>query len=214
MTGGVLASDAYIDASKVPANGIYSKGDVVVGTGRISAPTSTYHYIDLGRDGSDRQIFGSYGGVYSFRNSSSGADVVNIDNGSISCSGSIVASGNVTAYSDKRVKKNVKPIKDALAKVLSLKGVIFDRKDVNASQTGLIAQDVEAVLPEAVSRLAPSKEAKKFIKDGEILAVSYGSLAGLFVEAFKDLTNKLQEQAKLIDKQGLLIENLIAKSKS
>lgn len=134
--------------------------------------------------------------------------------GDLSVTGAITATGNVTAYSDKRVKKNVKQIENALAKVLTLKGVTFDRKDMVAKQTGLIAQDVEAVLPEAVSHLAPSKEAKKFIKDGEILAVSYGSLAGLFVEAFKDLNDQLQEQAKLIDKQAKLIENLLAKSKS
>ncbi|MFU9046364.1 tail fiber domain-containing protein [Acinetobacter tibetensis] len=127
---------------------------------------------------------------------------------------SIVSSGNVTAYSDKRIKKNIKRIPDALAKIEALKGVTFERKDTKEKQTGLIAQEVEAVLPEAVTRHAPSDEAKKFIKDDELLSVSYGSLAGLFVEAIKGLNKKLEDQAKLIDKQGLLIENLLNKKVS
>ena len=127
---------------------------------------------------------------------------------------SVTASGNVTAYSDKRIKKNIKKIPDALAKVEALKGVIFERKDTKEKQTGLIAQDVEAVLPEAVSRVASTDETRKFVKDDELLTVSYGSLAGLFVEAIKELNKKLEDQAKLIDKQSLLIENLLNKKVS
>lgn len=134
--------------------------------------------------------------------------------GNLSVTGSITATGNVTAYSDKRIKKNIKNIGDALAKVNQLNGVTFDRKDTGESQTGLLAQEVEAVLPQAVSRCAPSAKAKKFTKGEDILAVNYGSLVGLLVESIKEIDEKLKAQQELIDKQAKLIENLLAKSKS
>ena len=284
LTGGLLVSNAYVDASKIPSDGIYSKGEIVTETGRISSPTSAYHYIDLGKDGADRQIFGSYGGVYYFRNTVGNVDVVTINNGSISANGaitgnqfrltgigdtnyitngngdaasysshnmiirswwgigfrdnndvcrtvldtrtgnlstlgtiaaaSVVASGNVTAFSDKRIKENVTAIENALTKVEKLNGVTFKRKDTLDRQTGLLAQEVEAVLPEAVTRQKASEEIKAITGDEEVLAVNYGALTGLLVESIKELNGKLKAQQELIDKQAKLIENLLAKSKS
>lgn len=210
-TGGVLVSNSYADATKVPTNGIYSKGEIVTETGRISAPSSAYHYIDLGRDGADRQIFGSYGAVYYFRNTVNDADVVTINNGSISCVGSITAAGNVTAYSDERIKEDVTVIENALTKVEQLNGVTFKRKDTLDRQTGLLAQEVEAVLPEAVTRQEASEEIKAITGDEEVLAVNYGALTGLLVESIKELSDKLKAQQELIDKQTKLIENLLHK---
>ncbi|MEJ8027388.1 tail fiber domain-containing protein, partial [Acinetobacter baumannii] len=210
-TGGVLVSNSYADATKVPTNGIYSKGEIVTETGRISAPSSAYHYIDLGRDGADRQIFGSYGAVYYFRNTVNDADVVTINNGSISCVGSITAAGNVTAYSDERIKEDVTVIENALTKVEQLNGVTFKRKDTLDRQTGLLAQEVEAVLPEAVTRQEASEEIKAITGDEEVLAVNYGALTGLLVESIKELSGKLKAQQELIDKQTKLIKNLLHK---
>ena len=91
--------------------------------------------------------------------------------------GEMYATQNVVAYSDRRLKTNLAPIYDALHKVCSLTGMTFDRVDTGARQTGLIAQDVAAVLPEAVSEA----------EDGT-LALAYGNLAGLLVEAIKELS--------------------------
>lgn len=202
------------NVASISAEGVATFADVVSLSGKISSPTTAYHYIDFGKDAADRMIFGSYGGVYYFRNASDNTDVMTINNGAVSCTGAFTAGGNITAYSDKRIKKNIKKIPDALSKVEALKGVTFERKDTKEKQTGLIAQDVEAVLPEAVSRVASTDETRKFVKDDELLTVSYGSLAGLFVEAIKELNKKLEDQAKLIDKQSLLIENLLNKKVS
>lgn len=202
------------NVASISATGVATFADVVSLSGKISSPTTAYHYIDFGKDAADRMIFGSYGGVYYFRNASDNTDVMTINNGAVSCTGAFTAGGNITAYSDKRIKKNIKKIPDALSKVEALKGVTFERKDTKEKQTGLIAQDVEAVLPEAVSRVASTDETRKFVKDDELLTVSYGSLAGLFVEAIKELNKKLEDQAKLIDKQSLLIENLLNKKVS
>lgn len=91
--------------------------------------------------------------------------------------GTITAASNITAYSDIRVKKNLEIIPDALNKVSKLNGYTFDRVDEEGlRQTGVVAQEVEKVLPEAV------------VKDPETehLHVAYGNLVGLLIEAIKE----------------------------
>ena len=106
--------------------------------------------------------------------------------------GDFVAPGNVTAYSDRRKKKNITQIENALYKVQSIEGVTFDRVDVEGPrQTGVIAQDVQAVLPEAVHEL----------EDGT-LTVAYGNMVGLLIEAIK-------EQQKQIDDLRQTVRTLL-----
>jgi hypothetical protein len=93
--------------------------------------------------------------------------------------GSFTATGNVTAYSDIRLKENIEVIGDALGKVKQLRGVTFDRIDEEelGRQTGLIAQEVEEVLPEAVITLEDEMQTK---------SVAYGNMVGLLIEAIKE----------------------------
>lgn len=95
--------------------------------------------------------------------------------------GNAVATGNVTAYSDLSLKTNIQVIPDALEKVASLRGVTFERIDTGLRQTGVIAQEVQAVLPEAVTT------------NGEYLSVAYGNLVGLLIEAIKELKGRVEE---------------------
>ena len=113
-------------------------------------------------------------------NSSNSYSMVNL-----TASGSITASGNVTAYSDERLKADLVRIDNALDKVDALTGYVFTRTDTGARQTGLIAQDVQKVLPEAVEQ-------------DYYLSVAYGNMMGLIVEAIKELRadfNELRAQA-------------------
>lgn len=103
--------------------------------------------------------------------------------GNITASGAITGSGNVTAYSDVRLKERMEVITEALAKVHALEGFTFTRKDTGQRQTGVLAQQVQAVLPEAVE-VTDTPE--------EYLSVAYGNLAGLLIEAIKELDNKLE----------------------
>lgn len=100
---------------------------------------------------------------------------------SIDASGNFIATGNVTAYSDARLKDDLKVIKGALDKVRTLTGYTYTRVDSGERHTGLIAQDVQAVLPEATSTAA----------DG-MLSVAYGNMAGLLVEAIKELADRIE----------------------
>lgn len=98
-------------------------------------------------------------------------------------SGNFVARGNVSAYSDIRLKTDLSKITNALDKIDQLTGYVYTRIDTNERQTGLIAQDVEKVLPEAVHH-------------GDMLAVNYGQMMGLIVEAIKELRAEINALKK------------------
>jgi hypothetical protein len=101
---------------------------------------------------------------------------------SINVAGSIIAAGNVTAYSDIRLKTDVQPIENALDKVKQINGVTYTRKENNKRQTGVIAQDVLKVLPEAIEG---SEEG--------MYSVAYGNMVGLLVEAIKEQQKQIEE---------------------
>jgi len=105
----------------------------------------------------------------------------------ITASSDITASGNVTAYSDETLKDNIQTIENALEKVLSLRGVEFDRNDIegNPHQIGVIAQEIEKVIPEVV--MTDSKGIK---------SVAYGNLIGLLIEAIKQQQEEINNLKK------------------
>jgi hypothetical protein len=99
----------------------------------------------------------------------------------------VVTGSDIVATSDARVKTDLVRIENALDKVEQLAGYTFKRTDLpedHARMTGLIAQDVDKVLPEAVVEA-----------DGK-LSVSYGSMMGLIVEAINELRAEVQELKK------------------
>ncbi|MCD4483383.1 pyocin knob domain-containing S74 family peptidase [Chromobacterium vaccinii] len=98
--------------------------------------------------------------------------------------GDMTASGNVTWFSDRRLKTDIQPIADALDKVRRLNGYTFTRTDTGARQVGLIAQEVQAVQPEAVIEAAD---------EAKTLTVAYGNLVGLLVEALKEQQRNFEQ---------------------
>jgi len=116
--------------------------------------------------------------------SMSGQDSLNPINGDIHISGELKVSGNITAFasfSDIRLKENIELIDDALNRVDTISGYTFNYIDNPQRMTGLIAQEVEKVLPEAV------------YEDGNHKALYYGNIVGLLVEAIKDLKKEVDE---------------------
>lgn len=101
--------------------------------------------------------------------------------------GSINASSEIVAFSDERLKENIETIDTALDKVLNLRGVYYTRKDkeednskINNRYIGVIAQEVEKVIPEVICESS----------DG-IKSVAYGNIVGLLIEAIKDLNSEI-----------------------
>jgi hypothetical protein len=99
-------------------------------------------------------------------------------------SGTIRATGDVIAYSDARVKENVKTIEAPLDLVTKLRGVTYTRKDTEdkLEKVGVIAQEVLEVLPQVVQQDAEGK-----------YSVAYGNIVGVLIEAIKELKAEIDE---------------------
>jgi hypothetical protein len=153
------------------------------------------------RNHSSGTNFGNlYGLAYKHTNNSTGGNMASghqmvwCQNGTAHAAlgSNIWTSGNVTAYSDIRVKKNIERIPNALDKVCQLNGYTFERTDVKfdnegaptvpVKQTGVIAQEVLKVLPEAVTGDEESH-----------YSVAYGNMVGLLIEAVKELKAEVDE---------------------
>ena len=166
LTGLVVANSlTVIDTSNVTA---YNKASLVVNGG-----------VSINNDlwiGSTIQIFSSNNAI---SNTTGALQVA----GGIGVGKDVYAGGNITAYSDARIKTNILKIEDALSKIEQINGYTFDRTDmVTKRQTGVIAQEVIEVLPEAV-----------FGAEDTTYSVAYGNMAGLFIEAIKELNDKIKE---------------------
>jgi hypothetical protein len=112
--------------------------------------------------------------------------------------GAITASDNITAYSDVRIKRDIYTIENALEKTLALRGVTYYRtddrikeEDKEKRKVGVIAQEVEAILPEVVRE-----------DDEGIKSVDYGNMVGLLIEAIKEQQahiNRLEQKINSIE---------------
>ena len=99
--------------------------------------------------------------------------------GAATFNSSVTAGGDVTAFSDMRIKHDIETIEGALAKVSDMRGVYFKRNNGEAG-TGVIAQEIENILPEVV-------------KDGEFKSVAYGNMVGILIEAIKELKAEVEK---------------------
>ena len=100
-----------------------------------------------------------------------------------SYTGSFTATGDITAYSDKRLKRNIETITNAVDTVSKLRGVNYEKDGRNS--TGVIAQEIEEVLPQVVHTDA----------DG-MKSVAYGNIVGILIEAIKEQQKEIEELKK------------------
>jgi len=122
-------------------------------------------------DGSQWSQLGGGGG---------GVVTLNANNDAV-ISTDLVVYGDVITLSDENVKFNIKPIDGALEKVSAINGVFYKLNDrPDREHVGVIAQDVESVVPQAVIE-----------RDG-IKSVAYGNLVGLLIEAIKELKEEVE----------------------
>ena len=112
--------------------------------------------------------------------------------------GDFHADGDIVAYStstasDAKLKTNIKTVEHALDKVCALDGVTFDWIKDGKESAGVIAQNVEEVLPRAV------KEVKELNGDDAHKIVDYNQLSALFIEAIKELKDENKELRSMIE---------------
>jgi len=151
------------------AAGTYNSVSVDV-YGRVTAATT--QAVGSGTVGSSTASYVAYYAVTGA--AVTGSANLTFDGTNLTCQ------GNITAYSDSRLKSNVETITSALEKTKSLRGVTFDRIADGRKGLGVIAQEVQAVIPEVVLEHA----------DG-MLSVDYGNIVGLLIESIKELESKV-----------------------
>jgi len=97
-------------------------------------------------------------------------------------SGSIRATGTVLQSSDERLKENIYPLDNAVDRVSAIDGVYFNWNDKKERNVGVLAQQVQKVLPEVVSE-----------DNNGYLNVDYGGIVPLLLEAIKELESRVKE---------------------
>ena len=101
----------------------------------------------------------------------------------------LTCAGTVTANSDERLKENVETISDALEKVKQLRGVEYDHKNTGDHCLGVIAQEIEKVVPDVVYEDVHG-----------VKSVAYQNMVALLIEAVKDQQKQIEELRSLLNK--------------
>lgn len=105
--------------------------------------------------------------------------------------GDVLASGDIQAFSDQRLKTNVKRIEHALETLLRGEGVMYDRD--GRRQTGVIAQKFYTAIPELVTK--PDNPA-------DMWAVNYQQALGYIIESFRDVVGMIEDLQRQVEKKG------------
>ena len=183
ITGTLSVTDTVTLSSSLTVNGNTTFGndgsDVTTITGRLDVDNLRF----------DGNTFSSTSGNITI--DSAGGTVSISDNTAIT--GELTVTGDITAFytSDQRLKDNITPIDDPLAKVLSISGNTYTWNETSGKEgndVGVIAQEVLEVLPEAVTT-----------RDNGYMAVRYEKLVPLLIEAIKDLKGEVTELRAELD---------------
>lgn len=172
---GVHAVKMGLDTDNVMKIGGWSMGNVahtIVTSGNITTFAPTFASVTAAQTTANSAL----AGLNNKYDKTGGAI-----SGNVTVTGTIVAGGDITAFSDERLKHNINRIENALDKTLQLNGVTFETKE-NKKSLGVIAQNVLNVLPEVVQE-----------NDNGYLSVAYGNIVGVLIEAIKELNAKIEK---------------------
>lgn len=190
LSNSILAADIAVGAGitygKLSLSNSITNADIATNAGIsiTKLSTNTISGITLGSNLATL-TFGTYLTGTSYNGST--ATTIGI-NASTSGNSNIVArdgSGTITATdfnstSDLNLKENIKTFTNALETVNSLRGVSFDWKETGKGSYGVIAQELEEILPDLV-------------KNGEVKSVNYNGIIGILIEAVKELSEEVKE---------------------
>ena len=179
---GIFADGTATDNNlRVGASGdlkIYHEG----GSSKIKHTTGSGHFklladsiaLNNASEGANLALFTAGGSAKLYYN---GAEKLETTTAGVTVTGTLSA-GEVTATSDEKLKSEVKTVDDALQKVRGMRGVFYTMDSKKG--VGVIAQEIEKILPEVVT-------------DGEkYKSVSYGNIVGVLIEAIKQQDEQIQ----------------------
>ena len=182
---GVTIDNITIDGTEIDLSSgdltLDVAGDIVLDAdgGDVKISDGGTHVGSLSNSSSDfvmESIVSDKDIIFKGNDGGSGITALTLD---MSGAGAATFNNDVTAFSDERLKTDIKTIEDALEKVSQMRGVTFKREGVNG--TGVIAQEVQPHLPEVVH----DKQ--------EYLSVAYGNMVGILIEAIKELKTKVDK---------------------
>jgi len=177
--GWIASGNGYIDTTGSLGVGgtLGVSGSVTLGNAAADTTTITAQLT-----GSQGGYFAGSVGIGIAPNSSYGLILPNNAQ-----TGQIKASAYVT-YSDERIKTNIKPIDGAIEKVRSMQGVTYNLKTGGSPEVGLIAQEMQIILPEIVD------------SQSELLGIDYSRLTPILIEAIKDQQKQIDLLQREINK--------------
>jgi len=158
-------------------DGVIRFKDAGTQIGNIANNSSSFH-INVSVSDKDFVVNGNDGG--------STITALTLD---MSSAGAATFNNDVTAFSDKRLKTDISNIENGIEKVMQMQGVHYKRNDVEDAkpQIGVLAQDMEAIVPEVVLTADDEMQTK---------SVDYGKLTAVLIEAIKDLKAEIDELKK------------------
>jgi len=169
-----IDSVQWVDASPSNVGIITSLTNVSFSAGSATAPSM--HFIGDSQTG----FFSPGAGQITFV--SVGSSILNINPSGINVTG-VVTATDFNSLSDANYKENVATVDSALSKVDQLRGVKFDWRESGLPSYGVIAQELQEVLPELVHGNDPK-------------TVNYNGIVGVLIEAIKELKAEVEELKK------------------
>jgi hypothetical protein len=181
VSGGTTNTNGYVT---IQPGGTTNTGYVEFRLGTTTTRQGYIGYATL----STFDIYAENGSIINM--AASGTVRLTINTTGISVNGAIYASGDISAFSDQRYKQNIIRLDRSLDKILRLSGYSYTRDDYRSGekQIGLLAQEVQTVLPEAVH----------YDSVNDKYSVNYSCLMAPVVESIKDLQDQIIEQGKTI----------------
>ena len=185
---GVTVDNITIDGTEIDLSSgdltLDVEGDLIIDAngGDIQFQDDGTHVANLSNSSSDFVIETKVSDKDFIIKGNDGGGVITALTIDMSAAGAAVFNNDVTAFSDKRLKDNIKTIENGLDKVMKMRGVTFTRDGVEG--TGVIAQEIQEVLPQVVH----DKQ--------EYLSVAYGNVVGVLIEAIKDLQKQIDDIKK------------------
>jgi len=177
----------------VPPDMIYGIDVSYVNAGKIEFPSPGNYLIEIVSVNNSNQywligvqglVTGGSGSSLPYQlpvASTSTLGGVKIDGVTIGINNGIIkVIGGIPSPSDEKIKKDIKSLNNALDKICQLQGVSYTRIDTEKREIGVIAQDVEQIVPELVSEIDNIKH------------VHYGNMNALIIEAIKDLRREIE----------------------
>lgn len=157
-----------------------------VSTDEVKSKSAEVNKLAVGQRSSESQVNGR---VEIFNNRLNAAPTIVLDGQT----GRIAAAGGVVQTSDVRLKTNISPLAYGVDTIAQLEPVNFSWRDSDANQIGLLAQQVQAVIPEAVS-----------VADDDTHMIDFSALVPVLIQAVKTQQQQIDQLQTLVDQLAVV----------